>query len=105
MKFLDQAKIYVRSGDGGNGAGGSVTLDGTYSGAADATLTVRKSASGYEYSIDGGAYTAATIVGDEFTVQGVTVNVAAVTTPTTGDSWTQDLTAAAAARPATPRVC
>ncbi|GKU83397.1 flagellin [Niallia sp. NCCP-28] len=89
----------------GNTATGNATLTGTYSGSADKTLTLEKTATGY--SIDGGAtdaITDATITGGTttFTTDGMTVELSGLTGAVTGDEFTYSLTAAVAATPAVP---
>ncbi|KEZ48749.1 flagellin [Metabacillus indicus] len=91
--------------DVGNMATGNMTLQGTYSGATNTTLTVEKTATGY--SIDGGvtdALTDAAIGGGTttFTTDGMTVDVSSVASATTGDSFTYSLNAEVTATPGSP---
>ncbi|MCG1021587.1 flagellin [Sutcliffiella horikoshii] len=85
---------------GGNTASGQVTVNGTFDGAANTTITFEKTDTGW--SIDGGANDVV-LVGSTFTTNGLTFDVsAAVGDAVEGDSWTVDLTAAVAAVPGTP---
>ncbi|UHA61422.1 hypothetical protein KDJ21_007125 [Metabacillus litoralis] len=83
---------------GTNTAGGNMSVTGTFNGAANETLTVEKTATGY--SVDGGT-SDVTLSGTTFTYKGLTIETSAVTSPATGDTWTLSLTAAVAPTSAT----
>ncbi|MEE6134126.1 flagellin [Priestia aryabhattai] len=84
---------------GTNTASGEATISGTFTGAADETLTLQKTATGW--SVDGGT-SDVSLTGDTFTYKGMTIDISAAKgDAATGDTWTQDLTAAVAGTPAT----
>ncbi|KRE10439.1 flagellin [Priestia megaterium] len=88
------------SATAGNTATGEVKVSGTFTGTADETLTFEKTATGW--SIDGGN-SDVTLTGNTFTYKGMTIDASAAVVAgdaATGDSWTQDLTAAVAGTPA-----
>ncbi|PBB05620.1 flagellin N-terminal helical domain-containing protein [Salimicrobium humidisoli] len=79
------------TGDSGNTAGAEVDISGTFTGSADETLTIQKTASGW--SIDGGS-SDVTLSGSDFSYKGMTLDTSTATGVATGDSWTQSLEAA-----------
>lgn len=84
---------------GTNTASGEATISGTFTGTADETLTLQKTATGW--SVDGGT-SDVSLTGDTFTYKGMTIDISAAKgNAATGDTWTQDLTAAVAETPAT----
>ena len=90
--------------DNAAGTTGNVTVQGTYSGAADATLSVAHDvdAGTWTYSTDGGTTNNA-ITGSTVTVDGLTIDVSGVTggTATQTASFSVALTAGVTAAPAT----
>ena len=90
---FDAASDNMTAG-GSNTATGDVTVDGTFSGAADATLSVRVDSGAFEYSTDGTTWTA--MGGTSVTVSGVTIDVSGVTGEADGDTWSIGATAAVA---------
>lgn len=83
---------------GTNTATGQAQISGTFTGAADETLTLEKTATGW--SIDGGA-TDVVLSAGTFTHEGMTIDTTTATGVATGDTWTQTLTAAVAGTPDT----
>ncbi|MFS0658041.1 flagellin [Niallia alba] len=88
---------------GVNAANADVTINGTFSGTANETLTLQKVDGGW--STDGGATTITLEADDTFEYKGLTIDLSDAVADgdlATGDTWTQALTASAAAVPATP---
>ena len=80
---------------GSNSATAEAQISGTFNGTADETLTLEKTATGW--SIDGGTSDVALTAGS-FTYKGMTIDTTTATGVATGDTWTQSLTAATAAK-------
>jgi len=78
----------------------SVAGNGTYTGAADGTITIRKSATGWESSTNGTDFT--TLTGTSVTIDGIDITITPGTTgAATGTTFTLAVTAAVPASPAT----
>ena len=93
------ASVFAAASDnmtaaGGNTGTGNVTLNGTYSGSADATIDVDYDGANFRYSTNGGT-SWTNFSGSTATVNGVTIDVSAVSGEVDGDAWSIAATAAA----------
>ncbi|AMW97948.1 hypothetical protein [Rummeliibacillus stabekisii] len=79
-----------------NTATGNLTVNGTYTGEADKTITVAKTETGY--SVDG---TDVALSGTTFETEGLTFETSGLANPKAGDTWTVKVTAKVAEVPAT----